>query len=119
MTPELERALQTCASEPIHLSGAIQPHGYLISCRLPDWSIHHVSANIEALTCAEPDAMLRRSLREFITDDVIQTVAETVGFADPGSPAQRRGRVGAPSCWSEHQAPIRRPETDRPAAPRT
>jgi light-regulated signal transduction histidine kinase (bacteriophytochrome) len=89
MTPELERALQTCASEPIHLSGAIQPHGYLISCRLPDWSIHHVSANIEALSCVEPDAMLRRSLREFITDDVIQTVAETVGFADPGSPAQR------------------------------
>src|SRR5690554_4188426 len=89
MTPELERALQTCASEPIHLSGAIQPHGYLISCRLPDWSIHHVSANIEALTCVEPDAMLRRSLREFITDDVIQTVAETVGFADPGTPSQR------------------------------
>ena len=70
MTPEMERALQTCASEPIHLSGAIQPHGYLISCRLPDWSIHHVSANIEALSCVEPDAMLRRSLREFITDEI-------------------------------------------------
>jgi len=89
MTAELERALQACASEPIHLSGAIQPHGYLISCRLPDWSIHHVSANVEALTGAAPDAMLRRSLREFITDDVIQTIAETVGFADPGGPAQR------------------------------
>ena len=89
MTPELERALQTCASEPIHLSGAIQPHGYLISCRLPDWSIHHVSANIEALTGAAPEDMLRHSLREFITGDVIQTIAETVGFADPGAPAQR------------------------------
>ncbi|MDH7452137.1 GAF domain-containing protein [Luteimonas composti] len=89
MTPELERALQSCASEPIHLSGAIQPHGYLISCRLPDWSIHHVSANIEALTGAAPEDMLRHSLREFITGDVIQTIAETVGFADPGAPAQR------------------------------
>ncbi|MGY1408051.1 MULTISPECIES: GAF domain-containing protein [unclassified Luteimonas] len=89
MTHELERALQTCASEPIHLSGAIQPHGYLISCRLPDWSIHHVSANLEALSCVAPEAMLRRSLREFITDDVIQTIAETVGFADPGGPSQR------------------------------
>ena len=89
MTPELERALQTCASEPIHLSGAIQPHGYLISCRLPDWSIHHVSANIEALTGAPPEAMLRQPLREFITGDVIQTIAETVGFSDPGGPAQR------------------------------
>src|SRR5690606_26167374 len=89
MTPELQRALQTCASEPIHLSGAIQPHGYLISCRLPDWSIHHVSANIEALTGAPPEAMLRQPLREFITGDVIQTIAETVGFSDPGGPAQR------------------------------
>ncbi len=89
MTPELQRALETCANEPIHLSGAIQPHGYLISCRLPDWSIHHVSANIEALTGAPPEAMLRHSLREFITADVIQTIAETVGFSDPGGPAQR------------------------------
>ncbi|WP_202843669.1 GAF domain-containing protein [Luteimonas saliphila] len=89
MTPELERALDACASEPIHLPGAIQPHGYLISCRLPDWSIHHVSANIEALTSAPPEQMLRRSLREFITDDVIQTIAETIGFAEPGAQAQR------------------------------
>src|SRR5690606_12937528 len=50
MTPELERALQACASEPIHLSGAIQPHGYLVSSRLPDWTITNVSANVEELT---------------------------------------------------------------------
>lgn len=89
MTPELERALQVCANEPIHLSGAIQPHGYLVSCRLPDWSIHHVSANIEALTAVAPEDMLRHSLREFITDDVIQTIAEAVDFSEPGAPAQR------------------------------
>jgi len=89
MTPELERALQTCASEPIHLSGAIQPHGFLISCRLPDWSVAHVSANIESLTGVAPDGMLRHSLREFITDDVIQSIAETIGFSEPGTSAQR------------------------------
>ena len=85
----LQRALQTCASEPIHLSGAIQPHGYLISCRLPDWSIHHVSANIEALTYTEPAQMLRHSLREFLSDDAMEAIAETVGFSEPGAPAQR------------------------------
>lgn len=89
MTSELERALQACASEPIHLSGAIQPHGFLISCRPPDWSITNVSANIEALTGTPPDGMLRRGLREFITDDVIQSIAETIGFSEPGSSAQR------------------------------
>ena len=89
MTPELERALQACASEPIHLSGAIQPHGYLVSCQFPDWSIRHVSANIESLSGAPPEQMLRHSLREFITDDVLHAIAETVGFTDPGAPGQR------------------------------
>jgi len=96
MNPQLERALQECANEPIHLSGAIQPHGYLISCQLPDWTIRHVSANVEALTGAEPADMLRHSLREFLTDDLIQAIAETVGFGEPGAPAQRAavGNIG-------------------------
>jgi light-regulated signal transduction histidine kinase (bacteriophytochrome) len=89
LNPALERALQACANEPIHQSGAIQPHGYLISCQLPDWTIRHVSANVEALTAVPPDAMLRHSLREFITDDVIQAIAETVGFGEPDTPPQR------------------------------
>lgn len=96
MNPNIERALQDCANEPIHLSGAIQPHGYLISCQLPDWTIRHVSANVETLTGAAPDEMLRRSLREFLTDDLIQAIAETVGFGEPGAPPQRAavGNIG-------------------------
>lgn len=96
MNPALERALQDCANEPIHLSGAIQPHGYLISCQLPDWTIRHVSANVETLTGSPPEDMLRHSLREFLTDDLIQAVAETIGFGEPGSPPQRAavGNIG-------------------------
>lgn len=96
MTPSLERALAHCANEPIHLSGAIQPHGFLISCQLPDWTIRHVSANVESLTGAAPDAMLRRSLREFLTDDLIQAIAETIGFGEPGAASQRAavGNIG-------------------------
>ncbi|MCD9027793.1 GAF domain-containing protein [Luteimonas sp. BDR2-5] len=93
---DFERALQTCADEPIHLSGAIQPHGYLISCRLPDWTIHHVSANIEALTGTPAVRMLRQSLRGFLTDDLIEALAETIGFGEPGAPSQRAavGNIG-------------------------
>lgn len=96
MNPALDVALQACANEPIHLSGAIQPHGYLISCQLPDWSIRHVSANIERLIGATPEEMLRHSLREFITDDLIQSIAETIGFGEPGAPPQRAavGNIG-------------------------
>jgi light-regulated signal transduction histidine kinase (bacteriophytochrome) len=89
LNPALERALQACAHEPIHQSGAIQPHGYLISCQLPDWTIRHVSANVEALTSVPPEAMLRHSLREFINEDVIQAIAEAVGFGEPDAPPQR------------------------------
>ena len=63
MNPALERALQECANEPIHLSGAIQPHGYLISCQLPDWTIRHVSANVEALTGWRAEAFGDDALR--------------------------------------------------------
>ncbi|KPN17100.1 GAF domain-containing protein [Luteimonas terrae] len=96
MNPALQRALQECANEPIHLSGAIQPHGYLITCQLPDWTIRHVSANVEALTGATPEEMLRHSLREFLTDDLIQAIAETIGFGEPGAPPQRAavGNIG-------------------------
>jgi len=89
MSTVLDRALAACAREPIHLSGAIQPHGYLISCALPDWTIRHVSANIAAVTGAGPDEMLRHSLREFFTDDLIEPIAETIGFSEPGAPPQR------------------------------
>jgi len=96
MNPAHERALRECADEPIHLSGAIQPHGYLISCQLPDWTIRHVSANVEALTGATPEEMLRQSLREFLTDDLIQAIAEAIGFGEPGAPPQRAavGNIG-------------------------
>lgn len=89
MNPDLQDALRRCANEPIHQSGAIQPHGYLISCRLPDWSIHHVSANVESLTGTAPEGMLRRSLREFMTDDIIDTLAEATSFSEPDAPPQR------------------------------
>lgn len=89
MSSAIDRALQACAEERIHLSGAIQPHGYLISCALPDWTIRHVSMNVEAITGAPAEEMLRHSLREFFTDDLILQISETIGFSEPGAPPQR------------------------------
>ncbi len=96
MTKLLDRALAACAREPIHQSGAIQPHGYMISCALPDWTIRHVSANIEEVTGYPPEDMLRQSLREFFTSDLIEPIAETIGFTEAGAPPQRAaiGNIG-------------------------
>lgn len=91
-----ETALEACAREPIHLSGAIQPHGWLVSCVLPDWTVRHASANIAALFDVEPQALVGESLRDYIVDDLLHAVADTIGLSDPGAPPQRAaaGNIG-------------------------
>jgi light-regulated signal transduction histidine kinase (bacteriophytochrome) len=85
-----------CAAEPIHYSGAIQPHGYLISCVLPDWTIRHVSANVVELLDVPADALLGQTLHEFLTAEVLVPIANLSNLAEPGSPPLRAvtGNVG-------------------------
>ena len=80
-----------CAREPIHLSGAIQPHGYLVSCQVSDWTIRHVSANVGDLFDVAPGALLGETLREHVASEVLAAIADTVGYLDAGLPAQRVG----------------------------
>ena len=42
---ETDADLADCAREPIHLSGAVQPHGCMLVCGLNDWVVTHASAN--------------------------------------------------------------------------
>ena len=78
-----------CAREPIHLSGAIQPHGYLVSCGLPDWRVRQASANVVDLFGVDAAALLGLDLREFVADDVIGPVTTMAGLLEPGDPPQR------------------------------
>ena len=82
---------EACAREPIHLSGAIQPHGYLISCSLPDWTVRQASANTEALFDLPVTELIGRDLREFITGEVIDPVSSLVALLEPGAPPQHAG----------------------------
>lgn len=84
-------AIENCLREPIHLSGGIQPHGYLVSVTPADWIVRHVSANIGALFGMAPEEILGQSLRDFIADDVLQGIGAMVTLSEPGSPAQRAG----------------------------
>ena len=47
MNPPVD--LDTCADEPIHIPGAIQPHGVLLACSGPDRIVRQVSANVDVL----------------------------------------------------------------------
>ena len=42
-------ALDECAREPIHIPGAIQPHGGLIALTVPGFEVTHFSANVDAV----------------------------------------------------------------------
>jgi light-regulated signal transduction histidine kinase (bacteriophytochrome) len=86
-----------CAREPIHLSGAIQPHGYLLSCTLPDWTVRHASANVAALLDLDPGEVIGHSLREHVADEVLQPLLEVIDLLEPGAPPQRAavGNIGA------------------------
>ncbi|CAL8977922.1 Phytochrome-like protein cph1 [Rhodoplanes serenus] len=54
--------LTSCDREPIHVPGAIQPHGVLFALGEPDLRIVGVSANLPALIGPQPDAVLDRPL---------------------------------------------------------
>ena len=82
-----------CAKEPIHLSGAIQAHGWLVSCAMPDWSVRQVSSNIEALLDVPVDALLGHSLREYVSEEVLQTILDTLALVSPGASTQRAGQA--------------------------
>ena len=78
-----------CAREPIQFSGAIQPHGYLISCLPGDWTIRHVSANAGELFDVEATALLGETLREYVGEDLLHAVADAMANAEPGTQSQR------------------------------
>lgn len=74
-----------CAAEPIRTPGAIQPHGALICCTLPDWTVRHVSENVPDLFQVPLDRLLGQSLQEFLTVEVLQPIADVANLAEPGS----------------------------------
>lgn len=86
---DLAIAEQACAREPIHQSGAIQPHGYLVSCTPSDWVVRHASANIEELFELSASDFIGSDLRDFVTNEVIDPVVSLIGLLEPGAAPQR------------------------------
>lgn len=58
--------LTSCDSEPIHLIGAIQPHGCLLVLNVPEWRVVQASENIVEYLGIPVADMLGRSFKEFI-----------------------------------------------------
>jgi light-regulated signal transduction histidine kinase (bacteriophytochrome)/CheY-like chemotaxis protein len=58
--------LTNCDREPIHVPGAVQPHGVLLACRGPAFTIVQVSDNSEALLKQPPAALLGASIASLL-----------------------------------------------------
>jgi two-component system, chemotaxis family, sensor kinase Cph1 len=58
----------TCDTEPIHIPGAIQPHGVLVALDPRTLKIIQVSANCASLFGAPPDQVLGRPLHALMVD---------------------------------------------------
>ncbi|WP_407293713.1 HWE histidine kinase domain-containing protein [Stutzerimonas zhaodongensis] len=79
-----------CAQEPIHIPGTIQPHGLLLGCTLPDWSIAHVSANVDTfLAGIEPQSLLGRPLDHVLPIETVHSVRNQLQTAMLSGTAER------------------------------
>src|ERR1700709_287127 len=65
-------ALASCESEPIHLLGAIQSIGFLLSISA-DWLILRASANAHTFLCATED-IVGQPARNFLSADLLHDI---------------------------------------------
>jgi diguanylate cyclase (GGDEF)-like protein len=74
--------LTNCDREPIHLSGAIQPHGVLLGVREDDFSVQRASANTQAHLGLEPAQLLGTPLARAVGENAAQRLR--FALAQPG-----------------------------------
>jgi light-regulated signal transduction histidine kinase (bacteriophytochrome) len=73
--PDFTGDRNACEREPIHIPGAIQPHGVLLSVDPTDWSIAQVSANSAALLTLPPERLAGQPLSSLLGPDTVAALA--------------------------------------------
>jgi diguanylate cyclase (GGDEF)-like protein/PAS domain S-box-containing protein len=69
--------LASCASEPIHIPGAIQPHGAVLAALADSLLVTHASANLAAILGHPVEAVLGRSLEDAIGEAACRALVDT------------------------------------------
>lgn len=86
--------LDSCAREPIHIPGAIQPHGFLLGCTLPDWTVAQVSANCASyLGVLGPQALLGQTLEQLFPAETVHALRNLLQTAMLSGSAERLDNV--------------------------
>jgi hypothetical protein len=86
-TETIDLDLTTCDREPIHIPGAIQPHGILFALSGPDLHVKAVSANVADHLGIDPQTLLNRSGRELL-DEASFLAVQDAAIRDDGMAAE-------------------------------
>ncbi|MBL8741709.1 MAG: GAF domain-containing protein, partial [Myxococcales bacterium] len=86
-TPEVRPSvdLTNCDREPIHIPGAIQPHGALFALSEPDLVIEEVSESTRALFGRDHLELLGRAVDELLTEEGTRALHAALRAPDPRS----------------------------------
>ena len=79
--------LTTCDREPIHIPGAIQPHGVLLALD-EDLRVRTVSVNCADLIGVAPEDAVGRHLAELVGPELVAKVIERDATGVPGPPME-------------------------------
>ncbi len=74
--------LAECEREPIHVPGAIQPHGVLLNLRESDLTITQASVNALDVLGVDARNLLQQPLMQFIDDECMDHLREALGLKD-------------------------------------
>lgn len=66
--------LDNCATEPIHVPGLIQPHGFLVAASVPSLTIAYASANLADWTGHDALAAIGQPLADVIEPPLVEIV---------------------------------------------
>jgi len=90
-----------CAQEPIHIPGAIQPHGALLAALVDSGLVTHASANLSAILGCRAEAVLGQPLEQAIGEAACRVLSDV---APPGrvEPRQRIHLLPGPNGGTLH-----------------
>ena len=72
--------LAECEREPIHVPGAIQPHGVLLNLRESDLAITQVSVNALDVLGVDAKNLLQKPLMQFVDDECMNDLREALSL---------------------------------------
>ena len=90
--------LDACAREPIHVPGAIQPHGVLLALHEPDLVCTQASANTDALLGLPAAELVGRPVEESLGASIAGLIRAALATTDPRDASPLRADVAGHAC---------------------